>query len=515
MNRPLRLIAAVLVATLLECIADEPPKYELRGAWLATAYGIDWPSKTGTSTATARRQKADLDSLLTRLSRANINAVFFQVRPMADAFYESSYEPWSSFLTGKRGSRPQYDPLAFCIERCHELGMECHAWINPFRVGAKKPSTPLDLNKSHLWMTNRVKRATMTIFNPAFEETRQYLCDICKEIATKYDIDGIVFDDYFYNPEFLPEDERAADWEDYILSSDGLSIADWRRRNVNLAIADVHKLLSQIKGGRVRFGVSPQGIGGGNGVHAPDGVPELVKYGVMTADSQYAKIYCDPVEWLKEGLIDYISPQIYWPTTNPKHPYHCLCQWWNDVAEMFGRHCFASQTIAPFAQNNTTEEWDERIKQISANRSSSFNNAPGTVFYSASYISGPNRSGFGKILRDSIFRYPALIPPMTWKAPQKEFSISGLRNTGGNISWDAEPGSRFVIYAIPDDIDLLDALSAHSDGFQARYIIGITYSNSFILPQTFRSGYRIAVAPYDRYGNEWQAVFIKDTSDGN
>lgn len=500
---------------MIHCLADVTPKYELRGAWLVTAYCIDWPSTQGTSMATARRQKEDLDTILTRLSRANINAVFFQVRPMADAFYKSSYEPWSSFLTGQRGKAPLYDPLAFCVDRCHELGMECHAWINPFRVGAKQPSTPLDRSRSHLWMTNRVRRSTMTIFNPALEDTRRHLCDICEEIATKYDIDGIVFDDYFYNPEFMPEDERAADWENYMMSSDGLSIADWRRRNVNLAIADVHDLLLQIKNGRLRFGVSPQGIAGGNGVHATDGVPELAKYGVMTADSQYAKIYCDPVKWIKDGLVDYISPQIYWPTTNARHPYDNLCQWWNDVAEMFGRHCFASQTIASFAKDNTPGQWQESLRQISSNREASSNNSPGSVFYSAGYISGPKQSGFGQCLKDSIFKYPALIPPMTWKSDNKEIIISGLKRHDEIISWDKIQDSRFVIYAIPETTDLFEALSSDTDGFQSCYIIGITYDNSFTLPEQFRQEYRIAVAPYDRYGNEWQPVFITEPDNGN
>lgn len=344
-------LLVLFVAAFAGINAIASPKYEMRGAWLVTAYGIDWPSCQGASRQVALTQQSELDSILENLHRAGINAVFFQVRPMADALYNSSYEPWSGYLTGNRGTAACYDPLSRCIERCHALGMECHAWINPFRVGTRRPSTSLDVVTRDLWMTNRVGKSTMTIFNPALDETRRHLCNICREIATNYDIDGIVFDDYFYNPEFIPEDERAADWKYYVAAAEaGQSMADWRRANINRAIADVYAMLSTVKDGKIRFGVSPQGIAGANGVYDCEGVPSLPSYGVVTADSQYDKIYSDPVNWLKEGLVDYISPQIYWTTDNRRHPYGGLSRWWNDVAEMYGRHCFPSQTIASFAK---------------------------------------------------------------------------------------------------------------------------------------------------------------------
>lgn len=510
MKRILLCILTAIWSFTIPAAADSSPKYEMRGAWIVTAYGIDWPAERGASPAVARRQKSQLDSMLLRLQQAGINTVFFQVRPMADALYESTLEPWSSFLTGSRGTRPTYDPLAHCIEECHRLGMECHAWVNPFRVGTKRPATVMDRQKSHMWMTSKVKRTTMTIFNPALEETRNHLCAVCSEIATNYDIDGIVFDDYFYNPEFMPEDESAADWDLYVQSSDGLSMADWRRRNINMAIADVHDLLDGIKDGKIRFGVSPQGIAGGNGVHAESGVPDLAEYGVMTADSQYAKIYSDPISWLRDGLIDYISPQIYWTTDTPRHPYDALCRWWNDVAEMFGRHCFASQNIVPFNEDNSIRSWNERIRQVRINRSSAFNNAPGSIFYSASYISGPKQEGFGVALRDSVFTAPALVPPMTWKASGPPLDMSGLKIEGNELTWDILGDSRYVVYAIPDNIDPIEALSTNSDGFKSDYIIGLTYTNRFRIPGRYRSGYRIAVAPYDRYGIEWNARFINE-----
>lgn len=489
--------------------ADSSPKYEMRGAWLVTAYGIDWPGVKGQTAEIAGKQKAQLDTMLTRISRAGINAVFFQVRPMADAFYDSSLEPWSSFLTGSRGTKPAFDPLKFCVERCHALGMECHAWINPFRVGNKLPATSRDKSSSHLWMTNRVNQQTMTIFNPALEETRQHLCNVCREIATNYDIDGIVFDDYFYNPEFLAEDDSASDWDLFRISTKDKTIADWRRDNINRAIEDVHKLLAGIKGGKIRFGVSPQGIAGGNGAHADVGVPSPVSYGVVTADSQYTKIYSDPVYWLRNGLIDYVSPQIYWNCDNRKHPFDALCHWWNDVAHMFGRHCYASINLAPFAGDNSRANRDERLHQVECNRQFAHAGAPGSVFYSASYISGPKTTGFGNDLRSQLFASPALMPPMTWKQGATPLSIANLHRADNRLSWTACGDSRYVVYAIPNSVTITDAVSTSANGFQSDYIIAILYTNSFNIPAKYRVGYRLAVAPYDRYGNEWDATFVK------
>lgn len=503
---------AKLFLLLLLCAvvarADVSPKYEMRGAWLATAYGIDWPSERGTSTAVAAKQKEELRRIITRLHDSGFNAVFFQVRPMADAFYKSSLEPWSYFLTGSRGAAPTYDPLEFCIALCHSMGMECHAWINPLRVGTRRSTTARDIKNSSMWMTNTVGRASMTIFNPALPEVRSHICAVCEEIASSYDIDGIVFDDYFYNPEFLPEDRRATDWPDYVAAArPDMTIAAWRRDNINTLIAEVSSTLSAIKNGTIRFGISPQGIGGGNGAHADAGVPTLSEYDIITADSQYSKIYSDPVSWLRQGLIDYISPQIYWTTDNPRHPYTGLARWWGFVANLFGRHCFPSQTIAPLAYDNSDEARAESLRQVRANRQAPAMNATGSVFYSATHLAGSKDSELCDNLRDSVFIRPALIPPMSWRENIARVTLSGLTLSDDNLlSWDAVDNCRYVIYALPPGIDWLEAISPEG-GLSQEYIIAITYTNTFTLPSQY-SGWQIAVAPYDRYGYEWEPVFL-------
>ncbi|MBO5780281.1 MAG: family 10 glycosylhydrolase [Muribaculaceae bacterium] len=507
MKQLLILLVACAVG-LFPAIADTNPKYEFRGAWVATIYGIDWPSTTGTSKAVAAAQQKELAALVDALADAGFNAVMFQVRPMADALYRSSLEPWSSYVSGARGSAPKYDPLETAIALCHERGLECHAWINPYRVGKAEPTTPLDQQYRHLWMTNKVGRQTMTILNPCFEQTRQHICDVVCDIARRYDVDGIAFDDYFYNPEFIPEDKTAADWTHYVESGTDLSMGDWRRSNINAMIQLVASELSAIKNGKIRFGLSPQGIAGGNGVHADKGVPPTADYGVITADSQYGKIYSDPVEWLANGYIDYISPQIYWPTDNPKHPYGGLARWWSDVAEMFGRHSFPSIRISGFAQANTPESWGEAVRQLCANRESSFNGAPGVVVYSAAYISGPKCSGFGKLLADSLFSTHALLPPQPWKENAQPLELSNLHLNGDTLMWDPIDDARYVIYAIPNHIDPLDALSDSGEGLSSDYIIAVTYDNSYAIDPSTLLDHQIAIAPYDRYGNEWQPKFL-------
>ena len=493
--------------------SDEAPKFEMRGAWIATVFGIDWPATKGTSAETAQRQKADLEKMIKGLHDSGFNAVFFQARPMADALYSSSIAPWSSYVSGCRGSAPAYDPLQYCIEICHKYGLECHVWINPFRVGQTPPATKLDKAKSHLWMTNTVGSSKMTILNPAHPETHDLLREICREIASNYDIDGIIFDDYFYHPEFIPENKSAADWKDYVNSGSELSIGDWRRENINQAMEAVYTELQQLKNGKIRFGISPQGIAGGNGAHSDDGVPPLAQYGVSTGDSQYAKIYSDPVEWLKRGIIDYISPQIYWPTTQTQHPYGGLSSWWNDVAELFGRHCFPSHTIAEFAAKNSEPNWNERLKQLMINREESSNGFPGSIFYSATYINGPKKSGFGDYLRDNAYSSRALVPPMTWKNKNaKRLTIPDIKASGNKISWNKLGDSRYVIYVVPKDLCPDDYKTSDGKSIKANFIHAVTYDNSYSLPDGFLKNYRIAVAPYDRYGNEWTPKFLNDRS---
>ena len=209
-----------------------PPKRELRSAWVSTVWGIDWP-KQG---APAERQKAELVRMLDSLKNNNFNAINLQVRSMSDAFYQSSYEPWSSYLTGTRGKHPGYDPLAFAVSECHKRGMEIHAWINPYRFCITK-----------MWNTERDQEAKrhllrwgkFYILDPAQQWTIDRIVNVCREVVTKYDVDGILYDDYFY-PNGIASSVAAPDYKEWKNSGTDLSIGDWRRENVNLMVKAVY-----------------------------------------------------------------------------------------------------------------------------------------------------------------------------------------------------------------------------------------------------------------------------------
>ena len=229
MRRTLLTLAVLIAAATALQAADKYVKREVRGVWLATVFNIDWPSKQGITIAIRREQQNEMKKYLDILQASGLNAVYFQTRPMADAFYKSSYEPVSHYFTGTRGSRLPWDPLKFMVEECHRRGMECHAWVNPYRW--KKSSNPE-------WNTRQDK-------------------ELCHEMIEGYDIDGIIFDDYFY-PSGMPTSDAAEDYDDWKSSGTNLSFGDWRRENVNAMVADVYNMIQELDPS-IKFGISPAG----------------------------------------------------------------------------------------------------------------------------------------------------------------------------------------------------------------------------------------------------------------
>lgn len=503
-------VAALFAAPFRSSALDNPPKAELRSAWLATVWGIDWPSNTGTSASVISKQKAELAAILDNLKAAGLNSVSFQVRSMADAMYKSSYEPWSKFLTGTRGTAPSdasWDPLAYCVEQCHARGLECHAWVNPFRfsTGSSLPTTSLDKAAINAgWIltykkTNSDNTTTTThILDPGNAGARARIVNVCREIITNYDVDGLMFDDYFY-PEGMPLGS-GYDYDEWKASGSSLKQADWRRDNVRKAVSEVSKMIASTRP-EVKFGISPAGVGGGNGTASKVyGLPAC--YGGY--DWIYDGIYCDPLPWLADGTIDYISPQIYWTRASKYNPYEPIARWWSEVADHFGRHFYASQSLESFASSNATSDWEERGAQIDINRLNTKNDSPGSVFYSVKYISGPTATGFGAYLAKNHFSVKSLTPALTWKKATDPGEVKNLAAAGNRLSWDAlAKGMRYVVYAVPLTVFPSQAVSATGSGLLPEYIVDITYTNSFTLPADRVNGFWYAVAPYDRHSNEW------------
>lgn len=505
-----RLLALAFTAFVaLTLWAQEAQKREMRTVWIATVSNIDWPQTRGTGTATINKQKKQLTDLLDGFVKANMNSVCLQVRPMADALYKSSYEPWSSYLTGTRGQDPGWDPLAFAVEECHKRGLEINAWVNPYRFSNSSGNdcnTAIDkqLKNSGILMQvgNRI------VFNPALKASRDHLLKVCKEMIQNYDIDGIIFDDYFYPGGGTPEDSSAPDYQLYTQSNSGMSIGDWRRANVNQMVKDMWDMVQATKP-YVKFSIGPAGVAGQRATSATKhGVVPVDEY-CRASDWQYTTIYSDPLAWLEEGTIDYISPQLYWKTNHTTNPFGPLTNWWSYIAEHFGRHHYASHNIYFMAETNTKADWDEILQQIRYSRQYNRQNAPGVNFYSAKYIDGPTCKGFADYLSQTLFTHKALEPAMPWHSKTNYDAPANLAYSGGTLSWTGVNKKlvRYSVYAVPLTVTLDEAQSQAFDGIKSDYLVGVTYTPSFKLDASLQSGYWYAVCVVDGWNNEFAPAF--------
>lgn len=491
-------LAAVLLA-IAALPMSSGVKREVRSVWMATVWALDWPSSTSSTTA----QKNEMVKYLDVLQKNNFNAIYFQVRTMSDAFYKSSYEPWSSYLTGTRGKDPGWDPLAFVVEECHKRGMECHAWVNPYRFSTGSNwSTAQDQALKSAGMLLAYTKSdgkTTTILNPGLESVRKRIVDVCKEIISNYDVDGLVFDDYFY-PEGIPVTSSAGDYDLWQKSGASMTFGDWRRNNVNQMVADVYKMVQQQKP-YVRFGISPAGA-------ACTSAAVAAKHGIdrcpVASDWQYDGIFSDPVAWLEAGTIDYISPQLYWKTNHKTNPFGPMTKWWSYVAKHFGRHHYASHSISFLNSSNTTSDWEEIGKQVQFSRDYTENEAPGAVFYSAAYVTGKKQSGFGEWLQVNKFQNKALTPAIDWKKSDLEkVQVSALNKRATVLSWTGVDNVRYSVYAVPESVNV-ETLDSN---IPAEYLLGVSYKTTYTMPDDKKSGYNYAVCVLDRYGNEYEPVY--------
>jgi uncharacterized lipoprotein YddW (UPF0748 family) len=289
-------------------LAELPPapEREFRGLWVATYQNLDWPSHPGLDPS---RQKAELLAILDRAVQLHLNAILLQVRPCCDALYDSKIEPWSAFLTGKMGlaPKPYYDPLAFAVAECHRRGLELHAWFNPFRVRARDDKTPAAKNFVANTRPELVRSAgEVVMLDPSDPRSRGYSLGVIMDVVHRYDIDGVHLDDYFYpypakgyKPADFPDD---AMWKLYQKTGGKLARGDWRRLNINTFVEEVYRSIKKDKPW-VKFGISPFGI------WRPGHPAE-----VTAALDSYDALFADSRAWLANGWVDYLSPQLYWPT---------------------------------------------------------------------------------------------------------------------------------------------------------------------------------------------------------
>lgn len=386
---------------LLACLALAPavpaqpaPKHEFRGAWIATVTNLDWPW-----TNDVAQQKADLVAKLDALKAAGINAVMFQIRTEADAFYASSLEPWSRWLTGEQGKAPDpfYDPLAFAIEEAHKRGMELHAWFNPYRAvrGSGYPQAANHVSVARPeWILTFAPAAagldSLKIINPGIPAARSYIADVVMDVVNRYDVDGVHFDDYFYP--YPPNEIRGEDvatFNQYRGPFNDINV--WRKYNINMFVREVGERIRASKPW-VKYGISPFGIW-------KSGVPAGIN-GLSAVDVLHA----DALVWLQEQWLDYLTPQLYWPFGGGQD-YGKLAPWWASM--MNGRHLYPGLALY---RNYTTAEVPNQIR---------FNRAHPDIQGSVLFRTGNVLANSNKVtdsLRTNLYHRPALTPTMPWKS---------------------------------------------------------------------------------------------------
>jgi uncharacterized lipoprotein YddW (UPF0748 family) len=289
---------------------------ELRGVWIATVNNIDWPSRRD---LTVDEQKAELIRIFDRAAALELNAVFLQVRPMADAIYPATGSPWSEYLTGTMGKAPEpaYDPLAFAIEEAHARGLALHAWFNPFR--ARHPTSSSALAAGHL----AARRPQLVRpygkylwLDPGDAEARDEVLAAVLDVVRRYAVDGVHLDDYFYP---YPEDGTPfpddATWQRYRANGGRLSRDDWRRKNINDFVQALYRSVKTLRPD-VQVGISPFGI------WRPRHPRQIRGF------DAYAQLYADSRLWLRNGWVDYLAPQLYWPIDRREQSFPVLLRWW-------------------------------------------------------------------------------------------------------------------------------------------------------------------------------------------
>lgn len=392
---------SVLMLTCFFATAQLQPRQEFRGVWIATVDNIDWPQKNQFNVDS---QKADFIRQLDLHQLNGMNAVVVQVRPATDAFYPSPYEPWSQWLTGQQGKAPFpfYDPLQFMIEESHKRGMEFHAWLNPYRANfsiGKASIAPDHITRQHPeWF---VTYGTTRYFDPGNKEGQKWVVKVINDIVSRYDVDAIHMDDYFYP--YRIAGKEFPDQKSYAMYGNGMAKDDWRRSNVDSIIFAINQTIKDAKPW-VKFGISPFGVWRNQ---SQDPMGSATRAGV----TNYDDLYADVLLWLREGWIDYVAPQLYWEIGHRLASFETLIDWWSKNS--YGRHVYIGKGVyrTNERKNYAWHNPNQLPNQIKLLRE--YPNVQGSVYFSSkTFLNNPN--GWNDSLRNNYYRLPAEVPKMEW-----------------------------------------------------------------------------------------------------
>lgn len=482
-------------------LAQESPKREFRAVWVATVNNIDWPSKPGLSTD---QQKKEAIAILDLHAKNHINAIIMQVRPASDAFYKSDLEPWSRYLTGTPGKAPSpfYDPLEFWIQECHKRNMEFHAWLNPFRV-AQNAGEPLAANhmafKNPEWIVNYGGKL---YFDPGLPQACEFVSKVVADIVSRYDVDAIHFDDYFYPyplKEDFPDENSFAQYNRGFL---GTQKPDWRRDNVDMIIKMLSERIKKTKPW-VKFGISPFGVWR-NKADDPEGSE------TTAGTTNYDQLNADILKWQKNGWIDYCLPQLYWQIGHSSVDFLTLSKWW--AAHAYHRAMYIGHAVYKLEANSAIPEWrdpNELVRQIQITRQ--IPPLGGSAFYSSVHF---NRDlfGFDQTLRDKLYQYPALVPPMPWIDHTTPEPPRRFRKRGHKLKWkpskaenEMDKTTSYLVY--------LNPVGQKFDVQNPENIFTITRNNSITFKPNSRKlqrKYEIRISALDRLHNESELTQVKE-----
>jgi uncharacterized lipoprotein YddW (UPF0748 family) len=429
-----------------DSLRPPPVMREFRAVWVATVRNMDWPSSPDLS---PEEQRQELIAILDRAAALRLNAIVLQVRPEADALYRSQLEPWSRYLTGQQGKAPSpmWDPLEFAVEEAHKRGLELHAWFNPYRaafrrtepmasthVSRRRPSLVMPYGQ-YLWM------------DPGSAEVRRMMIRTVLDVVRRYDIDGVHIDDYFY-PYPETQNGRRLEFPDdrsyaaYRRGGGRLSRSDWRRRNVDVLIRELY---AAVKGQKmwVKVGISPFGIW-------RPGNPPSIQAGIDT----YDELYADSRKWLRDGSLDYLAPQLYWPVRPAEQSYPVLLQWWVDE-NVKGRHIWPGLPLYKLPLTGARRmRADDIVEQIQITRN--ITGATGHVHFNAKVLIDNVDSIADRLA--ALYTEPALVPASTWldrNAPDRPIAAASRDTVARELSVRFAPQarqavSRWVIQARAD-----------------------------------------------------------------
>lgn len=393
------------------------PQKELRGVWVTTAWGIDWPMEEYNATA----QKQKYIDYLNLLVENKMNAIFFQIRGMADAFYDSQYESWSKYITGTAGVKPSYDVLGFLIEEAHKRDIQFHAWLNPYRISTRAnkgsafplldPKIPTELTKDY---------EKIRIYNPALPEVQTRITQIVKEIITKYDVDGIHMDDYFYPALEASESMNDnAEYEKYGKAQFD-NIADFRRNNVNVVIQNIQKTIIETRPD-VIFSISP----------------------AVNMDSNYNTLFADVKKWSKEGWVDVVIPQLYFATGTEESSFNQRLNLWSQY--IYENHLLVGYGIYKFgdpAYGSKFQSSEDLQKQFDFAKTKP--KVKGSVLYSVKYLV-ENKVRIMDVIRN-VYKTPVLLPYLGRTKAEKPNTPTNVRVSGSNLSWSGVQAAYYAVY---------------------------------------------------------------------